>query len=227
MKGMILKKIKLPTPKEMGVSDTDYLPLRSFSPETKNLCWEDFDDLLKVKYPIRFFLFKTLPEKIKYKIWNRYFVKLYNYIFFNFIKKHHLLDLRQIENDNYIDNYKYGYLPIPDKILYANFNILKQYIDSKPINLRHEFSEYDINLDPVLKHQQYVFDESHEIYFWWENTRKLYIKKLNDLFICYTKEHDKHKKQKLLKNIESVEKNIDDITDDILIRLIKIRKYLF
>jgi len=66
----IINKFKLPSPKELGRSDYNALPMRNFN-HNNMYTWEDYYEELKIKYPIRYFIFHFLKRKIDHKIINR------------------------------------------------------------------------------------------------------------------------------------------------------------
>ena len=103
------------------------LPSEMFTHEPGELTWEQWRINQRSKYPIRFFICETFPRKLNYLLMR--FVNFIYWIKCHTIKKYHLLDLRQ-PNGSYYD-YRYGYRDIVDKIIFANFNLLSEYIEKE------------------------------------------------------------------------------------------------
>jgi len=123
---MINKLLNIPGPKELGLNSSNALPIKSFN-KNNDVDWDDYDDLIKMRYPIRLFIEKSLI-KLKKRIWNP--VKEFSY----YLKSHlhpkyryHVLDLRQPAlNEDEHDYYRYGWADISDRMMYAMFNLLEQ-----------------------------------------------------------------------------------------------------
>lgn len=230
---------RLPTPKELGIAKYNALPLRSFTPWEMDTCWEDYYDLLKKKYPVRFFLFNTLPDFVRYNIYfpiarpikdGWYWIKSHTY------RKYHLLDLRQpCDKDDItnIDCYQYGWCDVPEKMLYAMFNLLKEYFDEEPYDLTTHYTRVQIEADQGLKNQQHYYDEAKALLHWWQVERKQELTKI------YQLQHDWHEarkddtspddpdtKDKFLK-LQVLEQEFQDKTDEMIARLMKIRRGLW
>ena len=230
---------KLPSPKELGISQSNALPLRDFTPWEKGTTWEDYDLLLKEKYPIRFFLFKTLYKFIKYNIYfsiknpisdGWYWIKSHTY------KRHHLLDLRQppiqgeIKN---IDYYRYGWCDVPEKMLYAMFNLLKEYFNEEPYDLTTTYSRDEIEADPALKSQQFHFDEAKALLHWWEVERKADINNIDKLLESWSRVRSDDiipndpVTQIYWKALLKAEEDFEKKTDEMIARLMFIRRGLW
>ena len=230
------KKIfKFPSPKELGLSKSNYLPLRKLTPEVDSFSWEDYDDYIKNNYPIKYFLLETIFNFIKYKIYYKIYFPIHKVYYFLIChifnsKKYHLLDLRQPNNERSVDHYRYGWIDIPEKILYANFNLLKEFIEnSNNINFEN-FSEEELKNDPGIRQQKFVLDEAREIYTWWKVERKKDLYIIENLYNDYL--NATNSKNMILKNeinsiIKAKESSVDYKTDDMLQRLLKIRKGLW
>lgn len=198
-----LKKIfNFPGPRELGMSTRDALPLRAIQPNTIDFCWEDWEEEIKKRYPIKFWLLKTCPTFIRYKIWfpiKRSFADIYDWLYCHIIKRDHILDLRQPckKNDAInIDCYRYGWVDIVDKIKFANFNLLNKFVEEE-LNLLYFPSEEEVIEDPNLKKYRDLIIEIKSIYNWWNFDR------------------------------QNETQDVEDKTDEMLIRLIKIRQNLW
>ena len=211
-----LKKwTKLPSPVELGKSDSNALEMRSFSPFSKNYCWEDYDAEMKDKYPFRFWLNTTLPHW-----WSVYVYMpledVYYHLKDKLITRHYLLDLRQGYND--FDMYQGGWCDVVEKMLYANFNLLKEFMEKEAVHMHAEQlnSEY--------------MTEAKTLYYYWLFERKAEHDKVMQLY---------HKKNRLAARgskdayAEVTEQwlaahdSFESKEDEMLMRLIKLRRYLW
>ncbi len=225
-----LKRIfKLPSPKDLNMSPYNALPCRAFTPDCDGPTWEDWEEKVKKMHPVKFWFSKTLDDFLEYKLWipfTRPIIKFYDYIVYNFVpsKKYHLLDLRQPKNKYNVDNYKYGWRDVPDKMLYAMFNLLGDYLNKeKPHDLTKFYSRDQINADAGLKMQQDALDEAREIYRWWCEDRKIAISEHNALL----EKWGDNRNYISLDELNEKEKIIDQKTDEMVLRLIKIRRTLW
>lgn len=222
---------KLPSPKELGISDSDYLPSRALSLNVKGPTWEDWNDIVKNRYPIKYFILESIPS-----FYREIFVKKYR----NFIywltshlfpsKRHHYLDLRQPENHRGIDSYKYGWSPVSERMLYAMFNLLEEYLSSDDlIKIQDLYSEEEINNNPELKNKNAAFKEAKALYYWWHIERKAHYHEYHDIFEEWSKceNIDPNKINYFFEKLSSKEKFIEESTIEMTIRLMKIRPYLW
>lgn len=214
----ILNLLKLPSPKDLGrtKSDFDGLPLRFLNPNS--YCWEDYYEELKSLYPKRFFILKTLPEFVEYKILNRFIyplTKLKNWIKYNLIYRNHIVNLSQPCHDaTHIECYHYGWIDTDKKILYAVFNIFNDFIKNEYKHL-YKPTDKDIEDDESLIKQRKLVLEIEDIHYWWNYQRIFDQKKLSELnprdFESYGK----------------LESMLSEKENEMLNRLIKIRESLW
>lgn len=223
------KILNLPTPIEMGKSTSNYLPYRKITPDCKRYCWEDYLKDLKEKYPIRFFFFKTLKQIFVCKIFNNILnpiKNIKNYIKYNFLEKHHILDLSQPDNFYNIEVYKYGWCDTSEKILYAIFNLLDQFVknDLEYFNCP---SEYESLISPELKEKRDVYFEILLIHNWWFYLRKVDLINYQNEFKRWNNSlYDKEEAKKELLALQKMEDELNKKTEEMVLRLMKIRKYL-
>lgn len=235
---MFKKLFHLPTPKELGKSKYNALPLKSFTPWTKDYTWEDHDAYLKETYPVKFFLAKEMPDFIKYNCYYPIARPISNgwyWLKCHLLPKHryHFLDLRQPHNEDCIDDYQYGWADVVSKILYANFNLLKEYFDEEPYDLRKDYSQEEIDADVSMSRQQHVYDEAKTILHWWQVERKTEVKYVNELrrLWCDAKDDDigpdDPETLSYWNQLNEAEAVLEAKTEEMLIRLIKIRNSLW
>lgn len=184
------------------------LPSRSFSFNNDNeYCWEDWHEETKAKCPVRYWLQETVPTFFRRKwfkisnVW--YWIRTHTY------NRYHILDLRS--NTSY--QYRWGWIDSDSKMMLACFNLLKEYIEKeKP------FEIIDWSDNPEIE------KEIKDLYNWWmigrEHERKEYdtFWDKRDFKETTEEERDAHWK---------AEDELDKKDDEMLLRLIKIRNYLW
>jgi hypothetical protein len=117
--------------------------------------------------------------------------------------KYHLLDLRNYE-------YKWGWLEPGDKIFYAVFACLDEFINTgePQMLIRYhkealEKKEYNYGSEEIEKEKLSVYEEFITIHNWWHNIRPQLINEEN---IAIKKSYDsRHKKNRTLQNTNSDE----------------------
>jgi hypothetical protein len=234
---MSLKKLfKLPGPSFFVKGVNDYaLPLRDLSPETgsETYCWEDYYADLKKVYPVKYFFVYTLVEFLKYKIWFPLSRPLKNTLYWlkcHLVPKHryHMLDLRQRD-------YTHGWIDIDTRILYANFNLLNEFVKHEIDNFYCP-TEEECNSDECWalsnKKQRAAFFEIMNLHYWWNTRRALDQKKCADARSAW---HQRKYKQKIFDEETDrlwqehlrQDQAFEDLETEMLIRLIKIRNSLW
>lgn len=215
-----LKFLFPPGPKELGKSAHNALPLRSITPFTEEYCWEDWRRDVKKDYPIRYFLTQTVS------LW--FFVKiimpiqnLYWHLKDRFITKNYLVDIRQGYNG--FDCYHSRYIDGSEKILFACFNILRDFIKHGLLS-----KQYSIYSNSSYE-QKVIYDEALDIYDYWIFEREREYKAVDDLFIKFTEmsKNDKDEHIKAKKAWINAEGEFSKTEDNMLIRLVKIRRSLW
>jgi len=177
------KHFGLPTVIELGWSDHNALEMAEFSDEPKGKTWEDYYAHMKQLYPFRYFINETLPDFLKHKIWWRFSIpaeKLRYFLVSHLIpsRRYHMLDLRQK------NGYRYGWSDTPERMMYAMFNLLDQYITKEePYDLTESYSKEEIDADTALTIQQNNLIEARTIHHWWTVERTKEKTQLEIFFI--------------------------------------------
>ena len=223
------KIFKLPGPKELGWADSDALEMREFSDEPKGKTWEDWYKYVKEHYPVKYFFAETLVKFIRYKMWFPIKVPIDKawYWFVSHVvssRRYHMLDLRQK------GGYRYGWRDVDEKMLYAIFNLLGEYLNRENIaDLTKWHSQSEISRDPHMKQQQDNIEEARMIYRWWLIGRKEAQKEIDDML---TKWHDAKKvkdpkKEEYWAQMKKLEEEFENTTDEMIARVMKIRRTLW
>jgi hypothetical protein len=235
------KLFKVPTPSQLGKGKyCDALPMRDFS-NPGDYCWEDYYEEIAQKFPIRNFFGITLPDFIKYKIWFRIWVPyntLYQYLVSHLVpsQRYHMLDLRQPCDKNQavnFDCYRYGWVDVPERMLYAMFNLLDKYIEENPYALSYEYSQWEVENTPDLQHGYELQQETKAILHWWKVERKeslLNLEKMSKELVELADNKDKlspGEYSEKCTRYHQAKEDLETKADEMLIRLIKIRRELW
>ena len=226
------KLLKLPSPVELGWSDSNALESREWTPDCKGPTWEDWHATVKKMHPVRYFIAETLGDFLRYEVWLRFtrpFKDTRYWVVSHLIpsRRYHILDLRQ--PDNQPDSYRYGWCDTDHRMLFAIFNLLNQFVEGEMPNYYCP-TEEEVEKDPSLIHQRKFVFEVNAIHHWWNVTRKQDLKAYDNLLSQWhdvRKEGKKEKAAQLFKILGSVEKDNEDKVDEMIARLMKIRRSLW
>ncbi len=229
--------LKLPSPVDLGWSKTNALESAQFSDEPKGKTWEDWHATVKEMHPVKYWIAETAADFIRYNIWlpiKRPFENMRYWLVSHLIpsRRYHMLDLRQpcLKGSDQ-ECYRYGWCDVPDKMLYAMFNLLGEYLNKEnpqePIQWR---TREQIEADEMLKTQQAALDEANAIYDWWTVTRHAEAGTRNHLlddWIAARKVKAINRAEYLRTMLEAQEKFNEDKIDEMVARLMKIRRSLW
>jgi hypothetical protein len=232
---LFLRKLfHLPGPKELGRSSSNALPSREFTPESTEYCWEDWNQEVKEKFPIRYFFAETLADFVHYKIWftiAKPISDTHYWLVSHIVPKrrYHMLDLRQPDNGKGDDDvYRYGWRDVPEKMLFAIFNLLDQFVREELPN-KYFPTEEEASKDEFLQIQRNNCLEAQAIHHWWTIDRKLANKKINDLRVAWSKAHRARlpEAKEMLIELRKLEEEFEKTTEEMIARLMKIRLTLW
>lgn len=225
------KILGLPSPKDLGWSNVNALPLRSIGANTTDEhTWEDWDELVRKDYPIRYFLCETLPLKFHIHIKRPITDALY-YLKCHLLPGHryHKLDLRQpVDKKQGISGYRYGWIDSDTQMLYALFNILNNFVKHEVPNWYCP-SEEDVQADPGLLRQRNNWLETKAIHYWWNVERARQQKEYDDLLHRWSaaQKNNAPETHQLWDELNKMEKAQQDKEDEMVSRLLKIRHSLW
>jgi hypothetical protein len=145
------------------------LPSKMFPNKGKEneYTWEDWREEMIKKFPVKYCLMETIPNEISY-----YTSKCNNFLYFLksiTYKKQHLLDLRQPKNSCF--EYRYGYSDVRQKFIYANFNLLCEFVKAHGgTKWLQEHVKYLRNGDEAITQEHWIkfYDIIIELYDWWK-----------------------------------------------------------
>jgi hypothetical protein len=231
------KIFKFPNPKQLGMSKHCNAMAMDWDDEEEDdhgeKTWAYYYNYLKKTYPVKFFFASTLPEFI-YHTWLKLIgwkLREFKYWFLSFIiRRDHMLDLRQPKRNKQfdVDCYRSGYIDTDTKMIYAMFNLLTNFVEEQLVHMYFPTQE-DIAKEPHLQHQLDQNNEIIAIYNWWNKGRKLECKEGDE---ALTKWHNAKKSKSpytkiLWEELKNIDKRNEDKLEEMLIRLLKIRKYLW
>ena len=227
------KFFRLPGPKDLGLSESNgFMGSEFFEQEGVNT-WESYYDRMEKEYPTRFFFASTLPCFFV-GIWNRisrpiteatYWLKCHTLKSY----RYHILDLRQPSKDFcQIDHYRYGWIDTDSRMLYALFNLLNQFVKHEIKNL-YLPTEEEIEKEPSLQDQKNLVLEIQQIHYWWNFERKQDHKEASDmLHVWYEAKKSKAgNEEDLYKKYRENEERLENKTDEMIARLMKVRRSLW
>lgn len=227
---LFLRKLcKLPSPIELGWSEHNALEDEEWSDEPKGKTWQDWHRTVKEMHPVKYWFAETFGDFVRYKVWlpfTRPFEKARYWFVSHFIpsRRFHMLDLRQK------DEYQYGWADVPQKMLYAMFNLLSEFLNKEtPHDLTQWYTREQIEADEGMKRQQADIDEARAIYQWWTVGRKeeqgMHDKLLHDW--SEARRNKSSNREHLWELLQFQEKANEDKTDEMIARLMKIRRTLW
>lgn len=179
------KILSLPSVVDLGWSETEALPMRSFQPDVQGYTWEDYHEKMKQEYPVLYFLNMTLPRFVAVK-----FVmplrELKYYVQDHLIRRTHLLDLRQSSTTIGCDDYRGGYLDPRQAILYACMNSLGRFLKESDAENHLAWMERKLTELPADSTDRKIFEDNCALYrealnidYWWSMARKIDFEQLS------------------------------------------------
>lgn len=163
------KLLQIPSPSQMGRSETDALPIRDFGSEEGDYTWEDWEEEVATLFPVRFFIAEKVGSTLG-RLSSRAGDALY------WVQCHTLPEYRGYSKIDLSQagpgiDYKYGWLDRSEALLYASFICLRQYIENEEPKDPATFMTAEELTEPAFKAQKDNFDEAHTLYNWWMKGR--------------------------------------------------------
>lgn len=222
------KWYSLPSPVDLGWSEYNALEDSDWSDEPKGKTWQDWHAHVKAHYPIKYFLVESLPTFLRRKVWwpiKHPAERLRYWLVSHLIpsRRYHMLDLRQE------GGYRYGWRDVPEKMLYAMFNLLGEYLEEGPNDLTQWYTREQIEADEGYKAQQDAIDEARAIHHWW-TVEKPAAEKAREVMLSLWHSSKKAKgprTQEYWDKMRTMEEEQEAKTDEMIARLMKIRRTLW
>lgn len=167
---LLRKLVRLPTAVELGRSDSEALPSRDFGHAPEDYTWEDWEEEVKEKYPVRFFISETLGGKVD--LWR---AQAENAVYW--LKCHTLPEYRgysriDIRRPGPGIPYYYGWIDRSEALLYAAFVCLRDFVEKEePRDPAASWPLEEIAADVQLQYQKDSHDEIMALYHWWMKGR--------------------------------------------------------
>lgn len=219
------KYLYLPLPKDLG-HGSNALQMRDIDPfiDPSEYCWEDWETEVRLRYPVRWFFNKTIPNLFSpiRRFWRTikdswYWVKCHTLESFRF----HLIDIREDKSIPFA--YRFGWTDADHKIMLANFAILKDFVEKEePKSLRDFHSEEEID-QMGARSQQDAHDEVMTLYRWWMTERHVEKQIADDMFEKSKEAKTAVERSQHARDWSSARDRNKEREDEMLIRLIKVR----
>lgn len=214
----------LPSPIKLGMSDSNALGSKHFGNQPGQVTWEDWEEKVKGMMPVRFFLVEELWPWIRQQ-WRKYVTDPWYWFASHVIpsRRYHMLDLRQPK-----PGYRYGWCDSDSQITYALFNILNNFVKNE-MSDNYCPSEEEVEANPGLLLQRNQWLEVKAIHYWWNVDRLRQQKAHDELLHAWSEERkaDGPNLQQLWDDMKKAEKALDEKEEEMIIRLIKIRRSLW
>lgn len=222
------KLVTLPSPRQLGWAKSNALEDEDFSDEPKGKTWQDWHRHVKQLHPTKYFIVETVPKFIRRKLWwplKHRVDSLYYRIVSHIIpsRRYHMLDLRQE------GGYRYGWQDVPEKMLYAMFNLLGEYLNQEqPSDLTDHYTDEQIEADANLKMQQGALSEARAIYHWWTVGRKQEEEAIDVVRnLWYQNRKVVGVREEHWEKFKAMETAYEEKTEEMIARLMKIRRSLW
>lgn len=161
--------------------------------------WEDWERDMRAKYPVRFFLSRTMPRWLGR--WHHRLIETPLYwLRTHTINRYHLVDLRNDACD-----YRWGWIDRSEAVLYACFNLLRDFVEKENGLNCH------VDWQATTEHS-HAHAEMTALYRWWKTERKAEWAEWNEKCL-----HATYDEQLRLENKD----------DEMLRRLIAIRGFMW
>lgn len=224
-----------------GIPKPYALPMKGFS-DPGEFTWEDWHAKAKAEHPVRYFLSETFPLW-----WYRTFIRpisnLKYWIRCHTYNRYHILDLRQPKT-NTNDDYRWGWIDDDTRLVFACFSVLVKHVDirnksdSETMSIEKEikFLQADIkkttSQDTIegLQRQINCLTEMKALYHYWTVARKEQLREQERLLQDWAKHRAQDKKNNDKTRWHAMNKAEEDfyeIEEEMLIRLMKIRRGLW
>ena len=217
---------KLPSPSELGMSDSDALGIRYFTPFQPGPTWEDWRLECKKRFPIRYFLNEVVAKNLRTQI-SILEHRIYKYKSL-FYHKQHLLDLRNVDK---LGHYSYGYITPAEIIRLSSWKALMIYVEEiKPRNPETEcgFNERD-KTESWYKDRLHAYKEAMTLYRYWTIERISEDKEIEELHRHCDAAKDANNEsdyRSIMKAILLARKQFEKKEEKMLVRLVKISSEL-
>lgn len=223
------KIFRLPSPKELGWSSDNALPMSLFkNPNQNGHTWEDWEEKMRKEYPVRYFFAETLPFWFSINIKRK--VKDAMYFVTSHVvpsRRYHMLDLRQPKKKGKY-SYRWGWIDSDSKMLYALFNIFNAFVKDELPNMYCP-SEEEVQANPYMMTQRLHYLEIKAIHYWWNVERERQLTAHSELLNKWSDAKHAHSsdEHQLWDDLQKLEAANDAKEDEMIGRLMKIRRSLW
>lgn len=226
-----MKFFTLPTPAELGRTDGEALPSREWSPETTDYTWEDYEEELARRFPVRWNI-RRFGRWLR-RTWYRLDMAWFGLVS-RFWLKQHLLDYRKCGDQDY----RGGYIDACDAMPIAMFGILKSFVEECGVVQQTEELEAHLreaspdSLDDedrlMLSRSLDSKKEMVTLYQWWVEGRKEEERQLGQILtLLDEKPISKNEYKRRLEAYGKKEREISETQMQMMLRLVRVHPSLW
>lgn len=215
-----MKFLHLPTPTELGHPD-DSLPSREWTPDAVGYTWEDWEAEVRGRYPVRFWLTRTMPDFFR-PVWWRVRDAVY-WLRCHVVPRYryHLVDLRGVDP---LVPYTHGYLDPCSVMRLAAWKALRDYVEKAGPTDPASWATPAELAEPHLKAQKDRYDEVMALYRWWMVERADDDAAVSEL---YRLTRQPETREASLKAWLDANDQVDRRDEEMFLRLAKLRPFLW
>lgn len=164
------KLVGLPSPTQLGRSDSDSLPMRDFGSEPGAYTWEDWAEEVRRLHPVRYFISETVGLELS--IARRRARDALYWLKCHTLPKYRAYSRIDIRRPGPGIDYSYGWIDRSEALLYAAFVCLRDFVENEhPEDPAASWTLEEIEADDLLKGQKERYDEVMALYNWWMKGR--------------------------------------------------------
>jgi hypothetical protein len=226
MKSLFKLLFALPTPTELGMSDSDAIGSREMTPFQEGPMWEDWHAKVKELHPIKYFLSEKVGFWFSMRAKN--VADAWYWLLCMTLYQHHKVDLRGVDP---IDEYTHGYLEPCDEIRLACWKGLRRYVEKgEP----QDPAKWDVTEEERASEwhtrQKAAYDEVMVLHHYWMEGRK---QEWDEEQVTYremraaAEARDQEKYEAISATWLSKHKAMEDRAEEMLKRLISVRSSLW
>jgi len=145
----MFKFLKLPGPKELGMSERDAL---EWGPTATGPTWDDWEERVKKEYPVRYFLSEVVGDWF-WGLWMR-LKGWYYYLKSRFWVKYHIIDIRNTSDSDptcHGTGPHYGYRDPRDRFYAAGWQLFEEWLSHVDLTSVYGASTYIDEVNALVK----------------------------------------------------------------------------
>jgi hypothetical protein len=230
------KFFKIPGPRDLGMSDNNNsMPCSMFRSDSTKKTWEDYYAKVKELYPVRYFFSHAVYSLWLFSSrWKRILITdpIY-WLKCHLMTKHryHLVDLRKADSQ-----YKFGWMDTDHRMVLAMFSLLIDFVEKEmphgyfvPTEEEAALDTGECNEHMGSRRQRNNYIEYMAIYNYWKVERPKLEAEHDRLLTAWSAARGVNtpESEKLWDELNAQEAAKDKVLEEMLLRLIAVRHYLW